>query len=191
MFKYTSSNKLLLDLAWRIVFTLLLLSSSQIVLADNVREYTIKAAFLYNFSKFIDWPEGTFIDASGFRICIAGKNPFSDKILSSISENKTKSLQVNIKRIGNDGIVKGCQIVFISEPSSILGKHIIKSNHQLNLLTVSDEPGFTAGGGVIELFSVNRKVRFKVNLKAAKIANLRISSRLLSLAVKVESGEQL
>lgn len=162
--------------------------SLAIAAPDNIKaqEYGVKAAFLYNFSKFIDWPSSVIEKDNYFVICIVGNNPFNEETLASIGAKQTKNKDIRIKHVNSSKHITGCHIAFISNPETLLGKKVIDASRNQHVLTISDHKNFTSHGGMIELFTVNQKIRFKVNLFATKNADLHISSRLLSLALKVE-----
>jgi len=172
---------------------LLLLAFSGSTLADqeeeNKKEYSVKAAFIYNFSKFIDWPELASQKSNEFNICIIGSNPFEKETLSKLSTKKTKAKNVKFLNISPYEKLPPCYIVFINTPENTVRQGIIRASKKHNVLTVSDQENFTSNGGAIELFTSNRKVRFKINLAATKRAGLEVSSKLLNLAIKVENRE--
>lgn len=170
---------------------LLLVSSTALTEPNgsSEQEYNVKAAFIYNFSKFIDWPESASEKSTDFNICIVGSNPFGENTLSAISTKTTKQKNVKFLNIESVEQLSYCYIAYIDDSKSAFGKDIIHASKHHNVLTISDQNNFTSNGGAIELFTSNRKVRFKINLAASKRAQLIISSRLLDLAIKVENRE--
>ena len=181
-----------LELATRIVISgmLALLLSSQAIAEkseQSVTEYRIKAAFLYNFSRFTNWPDQATADNGNFTVCVLGKDPFGE-ILDSLAGKKVNNNSVSIRRFTSLDKAEGCQLVYVNLPQTDLEKTMSKLK-QRPILTVSDMDGFTEAGGSIKFKLVNNKVRFDINIDAARTANLSISSKLLSLATIVRGGK--
>ncbi len=143
-------------------------------------EYEVKAAFIYNFIKFIEWPDNYYPDGD-MPICVLGGCPFG-KSLENISGKIIKNKIVASKNIKSPQEAKGCYIVFISGSERGHLAEILETFAGSNILTISDTKGFAEQGVVINLFIENNKVRFEVNIDAAGRAGLEISSKLLSLA---------
>jgi len=143
-------------------------------------EYRIKAAFLYNFTSFVTWPEDV-TGTTGFTLCVLGDDPFGH-LLDKLAGKSVNGEQLVIRRLGNPVSLDQCRLVFISEASSGQIGDALAVLHELPVLTVSDTRGFTERGGIIEFRIIDNKVRFDINLAAAESAGLSISSKLLSLA---------
>ena len=155
------------------------------VFAQNpeVSEYQIKAAFLFNFAKFVEWPPGNSGRAGDpMTICIVGEDPFGN-ILDEFTTGKTvNDRRVLITRLKPGEDLKGCQIAFISSMERDQLKSVFQNANRAHVLTVGESAGFAALGGVIDFIREENKVHFEVNVDAAQRANLKISSKLLSLA---------
>lgn len=146
-------------------------------------EYEIKAAFLYNFAKFVDWPEEVFADSTkSIRIGVLGKDPFGEILDETIANKIVKGKPLSIKRFSDAESMEYCHILFISSSEREDIRDIIAGLANMSILTVGDMDKFAEQGGIINLFNQDNKVRFNINLDAAERANLRISSRLLKLA---------
>ncbi len=145
-------------------------------------EYEVKAAFLLNFTRFIDWPPGAPPGAP-FNLCILGNDPFDgmlDRIMSGESVNGRKLV---VRRLGDEP-PSACQLVFTeANPKKVSG---VISGLGPGVLTVGEGDAFLKEGGMIAFVLDNRHVRFEINHGAASKAELRISSRLLSVARSVE-----
>jgi uncharacterized protein DUF4154 len=156
--------------------------------AQELNEYQVKAAFLFNFTKFIKWPEESQRDAhTSMRICVIGDNPFGD-YLNRIIQGKTfndRPIVAQYLPKAEDG--KACSIAFVSASEKDHLQSVLDTLNGTGVLTVADTPGFVEMGGVINLFVENHQVRFEINVDAAKRARLKISSKLLSIAVIVRS----
>lgn len=151
-------------------------------------EYQVKAACLYNFAKFVDWPPRVFADQnSPIVFGILGEDPFGNA-LEAIIKNKTiNGRTLIIKRSRRVEDLKDCHILFISRSEQAHDAQILKSLAGLSILTVSDTEEFVAEGGIISFKMQNNKVRFEVNVATAQRAALKISSELLDLAIAVRS----
>jgi len=154
------------------------------------KEFFVKAAFLYNFARLVEWPENTFSsDTDPIRLCFMGDDPF-DEALKTIQNKMVKGRPLLIHRgIALDNVSQ-CQILFISK-SEKNRLHIIPEKlGQYPVLTVSELPGFAQERGHIRLFLANdNTLSLEVNLDAIIQSNLQISSRILMLATIVNSEE--
>jgi hypothetical protein len=145
-------------------------------------EYRIKAAFLYNFTSFVTWPEDP-AGQTGFTLCVFGNDPFGN-LLDKLTGKSVKNTKLVVRRLESLALLDQCQLVFISEMSNEQLEAALTMLHTLPVLTVSDMRGFTKLGGIIEFRIIDNKVRFDININAAESAGLRISSKLLSLATR-------
>jgi hypothetical protein len=153
--------------------------------AEHSLEYEVKAAFLLNFTKFVDWPESAFTDAgSPIDICILGKDPFGHVLDEIVQGEAVNTRKVTVRRFTEVPAPQACQVVFISR----LEKDVKGSLSKIRggVLTVGEGDGFLREGGMIAFVVENRRVRFDVNPSAAEGAELRFSSKLLSVARTVE-----
>ncbi len=152
-----------------------------------VSEYLVKAAFLYNFAKFVEWPESAFQNSDDTIVLgILGQDPFGDA-LKSIEGKTIKGRVLVIKHCRNINEISGCHILYIGCKDREELEKIIRKIDGLSVLTVGDSSVFTKAGGIISFSIVQRKVRFEINLKAAKRAKLHISSKLLRLAKAIRN----
>ena len=146
-------------------------------------EYKIKAVFLFNFTQFVEWPANTFNEKDDpFVIGILGKAPFGNYIDNAVTDEKMGNHPITIARYNNVSEVNNCQMLFINVKDEESLQEILSSLSNRSILTVSDAHGFVQAGGVIGFITVHNKIKVKVNLSAAKTANLNISSKLLSVA---------
>jgi len=168
-------------------FIFSLLFFSQLNAEENSIEYKIKAGYLYNFTKFITWPEDKL---ESFNLCILGKDPFGS-ILNPIEKRSVKGKSIRLSRINSANEAKHCHIVYISTLSkahiSTLGTLTIKSVPAK--LTVGDTKQFTHQGGMISFFQRDGKVKLQINLPSLRKSGLEISAKLLEVA-DIYEGEQ-
>lgn len=145
-------------------------------------EYEVKAAFLYNFTKFVEWPtEATTDSGATFSLCVLGEDPFG-KAFDSIQGEKIINKKLVINRFKELHDIEKCRILFISESEEKRLTQILKSLKGLHILTVSDTEGFAQQGVIINFYLEQNKVRFEINVDAARRSGLKISSKLLNLA---------
>jgi uncharacterized protein DUF4154 len=147
-------------------------------------EYEVKAAFLFNFAKFVDWPPKAFADTnSPIVLGILGKNVFGNDLEKTIRDRKVNDHEFQFKILTSAADATNCHIVFISPSEKANFSKIIGSLHNASVLTVSETDGFIQAGGMINFKIEDAKIRFEISDEAAKKAGLKISSKLLSLAV--------
>lgn len=157
--------------------------------AENAskREYEIKAAYLYNFINYIDWPENAFPAPGGtITIGIVGQNPF-DAALEVLNNKQVKGRTLALKQITDAKDLDQCQIVFINSSEKSRLPELLEKLKNSRALTVSEIDGFAQQGGVINFISEHNKVRFEINPDAAHRLGLNISSELLKLAKVIKS----
>jgi hypothetical protein len=175
--------------AWLIAGSLSLLVCAHLGTASNgyaqnsPSEYQVKAAYLFNFLKFVEWPESAFPDPlAPIVIGIVGDDPFGEA-LPQVVIGKTaqgRDLVIRKYRAGED--LRASHILFISASEKRRLPQLLASLHGSNVLTVADFEGFLEEGGMIQLFSEDNRVRFAINVDAAVRAKLKLSSKLLTLA---------
>lgn len=163
---------------------MLLLSAPVAGMADEAQhtEYRVKAAFLYNFSRFVSWPEAALQDRNEFSLCTLGSTLFG-KQLDTLTGKTVHSKTVAVKHFDRPEDIVDCQLVFIGQSDKLT--EALWTLKEQPVLTVSDAAAFTEKGGMIQFKLVDNKVRFRINANAARTAGLTISSKLLSLAISV------
>ena len=149
--------------------------------AQQPTEYEVEAAFLLNFTRFIEWPTSSFADArSPFAICIYGKDPFGAVLDEIVQGESVNGRRLTVKRLSEPSGFQSCQILFFSTFDRELLKNVSASGH--GVLTVGEGDNFVRAGGVIGFVLESRRVRFDINQTAAEEASLKLSSKLLSVA---------
>lgn len=156
------------------------------VQATEMPEYQVKAAFLYNFAKFIDWPAEAFADnGTPISICLLGQDPFGS-ILDETVKNKTvNGRKFLIRRFKELQSLETCHILFVSASEKRNLAHSVKALAGTSVLTVGEVEKFCQQGGIINLVIKGNKAGIEVNESAAGRARLKISSKLLKLATLV------
>lgn len=149
----------------------------------GVTEYQIKAAFLYKFAKFVEWPNDVAPDSTQpFILGVLGKDPFGRVLDRTVADETVKGRRIVVRRFKTPEDLSFCHILFISSSEKKRLSEIIARLKHSSILTVGEMNGFIQAGGMIALFTRDNKVRFAINVEAAEQANLRLSSRLLRLA---------
>jgi hypothetical protein len=146
------------------------------------REYLIKAALLFNFAKFAQWPETAFgSDSAPLRVCVIGENPFGSA-LTSLEGKTAIDRPLAVARIATVEDAPACQILFVSASEQGRLDQILDAVGALPILTVADMGQFTGSGGIVALKAVDNQSRLEINVEAAEKAGLKLSSKLLRLA---------
>jgi hypothetical protein len=164
---------------------------------ETSSEYLIKAGFIYNFASLVQWPSASFSQAdSPIVIAVLGEDHFGttlDRVLQGKKVDgrpfvikRLRSLSELVKPVGNP---RECQILYVTASAMSHLSEAIQAVRGLPILTIGEMPGFAKSGGIINLVLEDNRVRFEVNVKAAKDADLNISSRLLALARIVQPPE--
>jgi len=154
--------------------------------SSDSSEYLIKAGFIFNFAKFVEWPTSAFAQPdSPIVIGILGTDPFGTIIDQIVQDKKIGARGFAVKRLkwGSDvKDLRDCKILFVSASEKAHMDELLQMMKGLPVLTVGETPGFAERGGVIRFVLEDNRVRFEVNVEAAHQAELTISSRLLTLA---------
>jgi hypothetical protein len=143
----------------------------------------VEAAYLYNFAKFVKWPPTAKADV--LNICILGKDPFGATLDQVVAGETIDGIHLAVLRLADERSVQPCAILFIGDSESPHLERDMASVAQLPILTVSDIPGFMENGGTIQFVLQENRVRFEVNLNAARKGGIGLSSQLLKVATKV------
>jgi hypothetical protein len=152
-------------------------------------EYQIKAAFLYHFAQFVEWPESTLNGRDvSLNLCIFDDEPRRQELRNSIEGKLIGSRVFHVRQLSPAQEIQGCHILFISRDEARRQSATLKSLRGLAVLTVGETSNFLTEGGMIRFHLEDNKIRFDINLGAADLSHLKISSRLLLLATSVNRG---
>lgn len=152
-------------------------------------EYQVKAVYLYNFTRFVEWPsQAPALRSSSFAICVLGKDPFGPALDATVAGESVGGKSVVARRISKPEEGVDCRVLFVSvsEDSHLKGDLTVLD--KTGVLTVSDIPRFSERGGMIQFVTDGDKVRFEVNLSNAKDSGIRLSSDLLKLAIAIRKN---
>ena len=152
--------------------------------AQEVGPSQVKAAFLYNFAKFVEWPPGTFANGqAAITLCILQREPLA-QALESLQGKEVHGRKLVVRRSRDIEELKKCQIFFASASEKPALAKIMGALREAPVLTVTDEvDDFARLGGIINLTRVEDKIRFAISVDNAEKRSLKISSQLLKLAI--------
>jgi preprotein translocase subunit Sec61beta len=149
----------------------------------STREYSMKAAFLYNFTQFVEWPDAAFTSKTApFIIGILGVDPFKEIIDESVAGQKVGDHPIIVNRFAGVSEFKACHMLYVPEGEAGNFLKALPSMESKHMLTVSDAIGFANSGGMIRFYLEENKIKIQIHPAIAKAADLNISSKLLQLA---------
>ncbi|MCH7869331.1 MAG: YfiR family protein [Myxococcales bacterium] len=167
---------------------LLVTGNAGLASSELSTEYKVKAAFLYNFTKFIDWPKASSgAERKSIHLCIHGDNPFGSMLAASVKGRTVRGKNIQVREVDVDDL-SSCDLLFISSSEKQHVEVLLADLPAKGILTVADHSGFLSAGGGIELVIDRGKVRFRINLAMVNRAELSVDSRLLALATEVLKG---
>lgn len=171
---------------WRAAAWLLLATGAWLArAADLARENQVKAAFLYNFTKFVDWPSRCFAEASGpIVIGVMGDRSFVDELAQLVRERSVNGRPILVRPIRSAEDLPRLHVVFVANGEERRFETLL-SGKTAGVLTVGESRQFAAMGGMITFVAVEDKERFEINITAAEAAGLKISAQLQKLALAV------
>jgi hypothetical protein len=152
-------------------------------------EYELKAAFLLNFAKFVDWPPRAFGGPDGpLRVCVLGADPFGPVLDRTLRDERIGGLRLSAARVASTGEAQGCHVLYVSVSEELRYGAILQQLDLRRVLTVGDSPGFLQHGGHIRFYLESNYVRFAVNPDAVARAEFQVSSKLLRVATLERPG---
>ena len=171
-----------------VFFILMSFLLSAVIPAQSQRpsEYEVKAAYLLNFLKFVQWPNSTAGSDNTISICVLGHDPFGVALDRIVSGQQIDGKNVVTRRIDRALDVNGCRVLFIDASESGQLASTIMALDDLPVLTVSEMPDFVSRGGIIQFLLKEGRVRFEVNLMRAQRIGLMMSSQMLNVASAVK-----
>lgn len=146
-------------------------------------EYEVKAAFLYNFTRFVSWAD-TSQTSEPLEVCIFGDDPFGN-LLAPLRGRKSQGRELQLRYPDTSENLVGCDVLYIGQSQSRALDELLELAQNRGMLTISDLPDFVRKGGMVGYVKQGNVIRFEISLRAATDAGLTINSRLLELAVRV------
>ena len=149
-------------------------------------EYEVKAVWLLNCSRFVEWPEGAFLDAqSPFVVGVLGKDPFGKHLDKTFEGKVVKSRPFVVRRLSANQDLKACHILFVSTSERKRARDLLAKLKGAPVLTVGETDEFLDQGGMMKFVRKEDTIRFAVNLEPAHRARLRLSANFLKVAISV------
>jgi YfiR/HmsC-like len=157
---------------------------------SQAEEYRVKAALLFRFAQFIEWPPEAFKDANDtLNFCTFGADPFDGALDETVAGKKIEGRAIRVQHLRGSENVKGCQLLFVGARESKRIPAVLASARDSSVVTVGESDGFAQEGGVIGFILEENKIRFEINVQAARHAGIKISSRLMLLAKNVYGNQ--
>jgi hypothetical protein len=152
-------------------------------------EEDVKAAFLFNFARYVEWPEAAFANETApIRLCLLSDGAFHDVLAKTVSGRSVGRRPVEVETVAGLDAAGRCQLLFLGQGVSLAGSEVAARLGERPVFTISDQAGFAADDGIANFILVDNKIRFEINPSAARRAGLKISSSLLRLAKLVGEG---
>ena len=146
-------------------------------------EYQVKAAFLFNFTRFVRWPAVAYASPDApFVIGIAGNDPFGTYLDDLVSGEQIDGHRIVVRRYSDIHDLSGCQLLFINLNDQTKERAVLAQASHKNILTVSDADDFIKAGGMLQFYKEDNRVKIEIKLEAVKAAQIDISSKLLQVA---------
>ena len=165
----------------RSLFAVLLMAAP---LRAQAPEYDLKAAFLFNFAKFVEWPESAFSGARApLTVCVYGEDPFGSTLDGVVQNERVGERSLLVQRPDSVDDLGECHVLFVCRSEKDRLGEVMAHIEGKPVLTVADTDGFLRAGGIINFILEGSKVRFLIDQQAAERSGLRISSKLMRLAV--------
>jgi hypothetical protein len=159
--------------------------------AQSVTDDRVKAAYIFNFAKFIEWPPQVFTaKESPMNFCVLGRSPVVDELDSSIGGKSVNGHTIMVKHLHGPDEIKDCHLIFLAASAGKQQQKLIEAAKGSAVLLVAETPGFARSGGTINFITESGRLLFEVNINAAESAHLKISSKLLALARIVSPTEE-
>jgi hypothetical protein len=158
--------------------------------AEISKEYQVKAVFLFNFAQFTDWPVGAFADTNApIVVGVLGADPFGKFLDNTIQNEVIRGRHMIVKRYTRVEEIKSCHILYVSDSEANRLDHVLAVLRRKPVLTVSDIEAAADRGVIIQFETTHGRVRFRINVDAAKTADLTLSSKLLRVAVPLDQKQ--
>jgi len=145
----------------------------------------LKAAFVFRFAQFAEWPSDALADRTTFQLCVSGPRRYHRALEEIVSGESLAGMPLEVRRLQSAHALEDCHVLFVLPSPDVDHDALLARAASLPILTVGDDPSFLDDGGIINLRIVDRNMRFEVNAAAAGRAGLRLSSQLLRLAVNI------
>ena len=152
-------------------------------------EYRLKAAFVYRFPQFVQWPAAALEGRQSIDVCIVRPDPFGAILLELLKGEAVNGRPLQARQLDADDSPDGCHVVVVAGAAARRGGGLVTRLSGRPVLTIGDDPSFLPNGGIIVMKIVDSRVRFEVSLTNARSSGLQINAQLLRLALAVHGGQ--
>jgi hypothetical protein len=150
-------------------------------------EFHLKAAFIYRFPQFVEWPLPALKGRQTLDLCVLSPNPFGDALEELVDGETVNGVPLSVRQVDGGTSLATCPVLFL--PAAAPDRRaVLRQLANQPVLTIGDSPKFIEDGGIVQLRVVDRRVRFDINTRAASRAGLHLSAQLLRLALNVRGG---
>jgi hypothetical protein len=167
----------------QLLLVILLLSSFTFLRKQTNEEYSVKAAFVYKFTNYIEWDNG--IRGDDFVVCVLGQSPITGALNAVAAKATVKGKRMVVKQCQTTDEIGTCQVLFISQRATQPLSEILNKLPKEGVLTISEKDGYASAGAALNFIVVDNRLRFEANPKAIYSSRLTVSSQLLKLAILV------
>jgi len=157
--------------------------------AQSATAPELKAAYLYNFAKFVEWPADSMAAGGPLVLCVLGDGAVADALDDAVKGRAIDGHPLTIRRVNPEGALRTCHVLYVSGVDAKRSRDLLEGLKNAAVFTASDLDRFAQRGGIANFFVENGKMRFAVNIESAQRARLQVSSKLLGLA-KIVKDEQ-
>jgi hypothetical protein len=174
------------------VVTLVCLCSAAgpyLAVAQITTASTLKAAFLYNFAKFTEWPPDALAPAQRLSLCVMGDASVADALEQTIQGRNVEGHELTVRVVKVSDPIRACHLLYASGLDAQRSTQLLRALNGAAVLTVADSDRFAQSGGVAQLILEGDRIRFAINVASARRARLTLSSKLLNLAKIVKDGQ--
>lgn len=179
--RFVVSRRLRVGRSCCLVVALLSVSAASAV-AQTAAVSKVKAAFLYNFAKFAQWPAESLPPGQRLQLCVVGDDAVADALEQTIKGRAIEGHELSVRVVATDAVLRSCHLVYVDGRDARLSSQALDAVKGAAVLSVGDGDKFAELGGVAQLVLEQDRMRFSVNVTAVERARLRLSSKLLSLA---------
>ncbi len=152
-------------------------------------EPRVKAAFLYKFASYVEWPESAFGQPEApFTIAVVGADPIASELKQAVAGRRVNDRPIAVKQLRPGESIVGAHILFLGNSVTPQLGSLLKAARPFPVLTVTESEGALAEGSVINFVMVDQRIRFEISRESANRSKLRLSSRLLAVAQHVTEG---
>jgi YfiR/HmsC-like len=159
--------------------------------AQDVTEASLKAAFIYSFARFTEWPQGVLPTTAMFTACVLGDGPIREALERTVKGRQLAGRGISVSQVKLDGKLASCHLLYVSGITAAQVTAMAAELRGAPVLTISDTDDFMQQGGIARMFVENGKMRFDLNLEVARRSGLQLSSKLLALAAHVHDGPKV